>query len=140
MKLDFELEPYKGALPVTFGMSEEQVAEILGPIEYAEQEPDGSLSEFREGMRVGYCSPPRHVVEISFTPGETLYFDGIGLLGRNDLCKLLLRYDSHPKELLGFMVFLELGVSISGYHDREKGHRAINVFSRGLYDDLLALK
>ena len=47
-----------------------------------------------------------------------------------------LRIDGNPKEFVGFIVLLTLGIAFTGFHDGEVSQIAVSLFAKGGYDEL----
>jgi hypothetical protein len=132
----FDIQPYIGALPVRFGMSRVEVRALLPQ---SAQTVGQQLDDCFGLVRVG-CEHEA-VVELGFGPGGFwLHFSGHELWTpqqQPDPLPFLLRLDSHPLEIHGFLVFRELGVTVTGYHDDDESQRAITCFVRGRWDAML---
>ena len=136
----FEIRPFEGALPIRFGMSREEVHDILGSPETL-----GSLRSIKAtndewsryglnvryhleggvahiGFRSGQCEL-RLADCVIWTPGEEI-----------DPNWTLLSLDPAPRELLGFLIFTTLGVTTTGYHNGDLSQCALGVFSQGEWD------
>ena len=48
--------------------------------------------------------------------------------------KRLFLLDSSAATYLGFLVFLELGISLTGFHDDDEDQKAFTAFERGSWD------
>jgi hypothetical protein len=133
MKLpEFDIYPYLGPLPLRFGTPRRDVPTCLGIPGRPSRNGDWFGS-----VRVGYYDT-EEVVEVGFGPRDvTLSFLGKRLWDderTEDPMPLLLRHDSAPIEFYGFVVFLKIGVTCTGFHDDDHSQRAITVFRRGLWD------
>jgi hypothetical protein len=131
----FDIQPYVGALPVRFGMSRPDVRALFSqpPRTLGQQQDD-----YFGRVRVAYESEA--VVELGFAPGDFhLQFSGREIWtpsSQSDPLPLLLRHDSQPLESHGFLIFRELGVTVTGYHDDDVSQRAITCFVRGRWDQV----
>lgn len=137
MGVRFDIRPYVGALPITFGMGREQVHVLLGPPETSHPIWDGSgVSEHYNSARynVGYTNAGM-VNHLGFSPGGA----ALSILGQTlwtaddhpDPNPVLLTLDPAPLECVGFWFFLAIGVTSTGYHDDDPSQRAVTVFVRG---------
>lgn len=129
----FVLSPHVGAIPIRFGMSQAEVASVVGTPERVKQTRLGEQEEQRAGVLVRYSKTGDGVVEITFLPTETLLFNGLNLFQVDPIQALLLS-DPAAFEWVGFIVFLSLGVAVTGYHDNDPSQRAITVSKRGRWD------
>ncbi len=140
----FDIQPYGGALPITFGMHQRDVHSILGPPETSI--PIWNKSGFAEhyvGGRynIGYDNG-WIVKHLGFGPASV----ELGIRGQMiwtlndqpDPNPILLALDPEPLERVGFWIFVRIGVTTTGYHDDDPGQLAITVFPRnGSWGELL---
>jgi hypothetical protein len=136
----FEIRSFEGALPIRFGMSREEVHDILGSPETL-----GSLRSIkatsddwsRYGLNVRYHLEGG-VAHLGFRPGqcELRLADRVLWTPGEDLDPnwVLLSLDPAPRELLGFLIFTKLGVTTTGFHLGDASQHALGVFSRGEWD------
>jgi hypothetical protein len=138
--LKFEFEPYKGPIPLEFGMTQSEVSQVLGaPPKYSR--PPNEYGRARDDYGYIGVNFDEHgkAAEFCFSPSNefSLVYLGTTIIGQgavNDPISIFKRIDPKPKETLGFLVFLGLGVNTTGYHDNDNSQRAINVFKRGFWD------
>lgn len=64
---------------------------------------------------------------------EKLLYQEHDLFAEKDLISLLRQYDPNPFLLVGFVIFLKLGVRLAGFHN-DDDERSIGVFSEGFFD------
>lgn len=136
--LIFTIDPYVGALPIKFGMTPDEVEAAIGPA--GRKSGNSSMQEFVEkrseiGIRVTY-SKDGGVVEIGFLPHAKLFFEGKSLFEERDPVGILKNIDNQPLESHGFLVFMNLGITETGFHDRDPGQRAFTVFKKGRWNEL----
>lgn len=131
-----EIVPSKGVPPIVFGMAPQIVEGLLGPAERSRTNADGEREEHRASLLVRYDSESETVVEFSFGPDSDVVLDGVAILQSPDPAEELLRRSTRVVECLGFLVFLDLGVALSGYHDGDSDQRALTVFVPGRWDSL----
>jgi hypothetical protein len=136
----FEIRPFEGALPIRFGMPRDEVHEILGSPETL-----GTLRSIkatsddwtRYGLNVRYHLEGG-VAHIGFRPGHCVLRLADRVIWTPDEIVdpnwTLLSLDPAPKELLGFLIFMKLGVTTSGYHNGDASQHALGVFSQGEWD------
>lgn len=126
-----------------FGMRRADVHGLLGKPEASRPIWDKSgVTDFWSASRinVGYDNDTL-VKHVGFSPG------GYELLVRGqrlwstaeqpDPNPFLLRLDPAPVESLGFLIFVALGVSTSGYHDDDEAQLAVTVSPPGKWDNAL---
>ncbi len=134
MEIEFTLMPYVGASPIFFGMSIDDVAHVLGKPDRVHTNYLGERDENRGLIGVRYSATDEKVVELGFVPGTKLLFDSSNLFECENLMNILMSHDSHPYELLGFIIFMDLGIAVGGYHDNDDSQKAITVFCKGRWD------
>jgi hypothetical protein len=127
---DFTLIPYEGASPILFGMDPSQVKSILGEPESVKSLSD-RVEEWRSHLIVTYEHDK--VVEVTLAPGASLVYKGRNLFVDKDPIAFLMSEDA-PVELAGSLLFLNLGLSESGFHDNDSSQRCLSVFQRGRMD------
>lgn len=130
----FVLDPYVGALPVTFNMSPEDVAQIIGPPDSIDDHNTNELEERRGSVAIRYSNQDFKIVEVSFLPKVQLIYHGVDLFRKNYVIDFLSQYD-RPFEFVGFVVYLGLGLAMTGFHDNDESQKAITVFRRGHWDE-----
>jgi len=138
MKLPaFDIRPYVGALPIKFGTEKTAIPALLG----FPPKINKSDTDLFSSVRIAYYNTGR-VVEIGFAPRDiTLCFEGTPIWSDErilDPIPLFLRQDENPVEIFGFLVFLKLGITCTGFHDDDEGQRAITVFQRGHWDKMIS--
>lgn len=133
----FDVQPYKGAGPFHFGMTEAEVLALghqpLRKKINTRKEPDWRFGEYsiRFGAQDGL------LCEIGFSRQCTVKLDGIDVFSDNDAFEKILQKDSNIFESYGFLVFFGLGITLTGFHDRCESDKAMTVFRRGRWDGKL---
>ncbi len=138
---DFELFPYVGAGPLTFGMSPGQVAHALGAPDSAGVNHLGQRVEHRSFMTVGYtASVDGELNHIGFggqmtgvRHSDLKVFDS----QHGQVLRALCVEDGNPYVYLGFIVLLNLGFALTGFHDNDEDQLAITLFPKGAWDGRL---
>lgn len=140
MQKKFDINPYIGVGDLRLGMNQNEVAKILGKPDDVEEEADQERREYRieNGLQTVY-SKNDELVEIGFSPNISgLSFKDTKLFENDPLEVLhsLVKEDKKPYELYGFVVLLNLGVTLTGFLDASKDDRAVTVFVKGRWDSL----
>ena len=137
---EFVLQPYVGAIPVTFEMSPADVQQLLGSPARIETNGLGEREEewhdekdWRDSVTVRYSKIDGKVEEIAFLPAAKLIYQGHDLFRDEGVIDFLSQYDI-PYEIVGFVVFLELGITVTGFHDNDESQKAIVVCRKGRFD------
>jgi hypothetical protein len=127
----FEIEPYEGALPLRFGMSEADVRRILGDPEIAAVNGNGyrnySYGSDDLKLSVGFAKEDGGVMHISFSQELEVVLCGLRVFepgAFEQLCKL----DGKPVEYLGSIMLLEFGIEFNGFTDEER--KVVAIFPR----------
>ena len=134
MNPNFEIVSYMGAKPVLFGMTEVQVFNLVGPHLKATINNLGERNAQYESFGIRYSKQEGTVLEIGFGNSAKVTFRGVDLFGDRSAFQFLLALDSSPYEYFGFIVLLDLGITLTGFHDDDPSQRAITVFARGRWD------
>jgi len=133
--MEFSIHPYEGASPITFEMTAAAVEALLGPPDVVRLNELGERDELRGKISVRYSSVDNKVVEIAFVPGVAVSLHGCSLFEAQDLVDFLLNLDPYPLEFVGFLIFLRLGITVTGFHDQDEAQKAITVFREGRWDE-----
>jgi hypothetical protein len=139
MTLHFEIRPYEGVGSLRFGMSKIEVADLIGPPEEADVHPLGEAYEDRFGSSVLtiYSKADNTLVQIGFsrwTQGVTFKNTNIFNEDPGKVLEFLIQEDAQPLESLGIIVLLNLGITLTGFHDDGEDERTITVFAKGRWD------
>jgi len=137
----FEIDPYAGVGKLKFGMSPDEVAQSLGPPDDVDIDAEGEIREYRNdnGLQTVYSTNDKRLVEVGFSSNiSTLVFKKTALFTNKplDVLRLLSAADKQPYELLGFIVLLNLGITLTGFHDKAADERAVTAFARGRWDSM----
>jgi hypothetical protein len=136
MKQKFDVNPLVGPLPICFGMTEEQVLNLLGSPQMKDinrrKEPNWDYEEFS----VRFGSHGEGVVEVGFLPEAEVSLSGIYLFGDPTAFIKVVSSRADVYEHYGFIVIPSLGMTFTGFHDGNEADKAITVFASGRWDDL----
>jgi hypothetical protein len=71
---------------------------------------------------------------------KNIVFKGINLFALDApvVLKKLIEFDSEPMEYLGFLVFLKLGIQLTGFCDDDDDDKAAALFVRGRWDSRMS--
>lgn len=141
MDTDFELLPYVGAGPITFGMSPSQVESALGIPEEVGINHLGQRVEHRSFMNVGYeAGDDGRLTHIGFGRQMSRVRYGNVMLFSEPVSRVLQSVcseDGAPYVYLGFVVLLKLGFTLTGFHDNDRSQLAVALFPKGGWDSRL---
>ncbi len=130
----FSIEPYKGALPVRFGMTTDEIESLLGDPQRRSTNFRKELTYDYEAFNVGF-NKSKVVTHVGFVPGASVEYDGEPVL-TTEAFQRLIQIDGEAKEVLGFVVLLNLGIAFTGFHDNDNSQRAVTAFEQGSYEEL----
>lgn len=116
---EFIVIPFDGPIPLHFGMTPLEVAEVLGPPTWSHRNPSsavpaGILIEQRIefNVNVGYAAGDDKLNEAVFTNGAHLYLEEQNLFDLSDPVSFLRKYGT-AQEWLGSIVFTGLGIMLT---------------------------
>lgn len=139
----FDIVPYTGALPLRFGMPVEQVHSLLGdPQSISTLWDKSGYSHLwtKPELNIGFTNDDT-LNHVGFVPRDiSLSLNGTTIWtthSRSDPNPALLRFDPNPRECFGFLVYLDIGITTTQFHDDDSSQHALCVFAHGAYDDLL---
>jgi hypothetical protein len=137
----FNIVPGVGALPIRFGMARSEVHTLLGPPERSGKAAGATRDYwFRMSVNIGY-NKDGFVNHIGFAPGKfELSFRDAKLWTTSkqpDPNVLFLSLDPAPMDCLGFLVFDQLCLTTTGYHDNDDSQHAITVYPPGTWKVML---
>ena len=134
--MTFDVKPYVGAGPVTLGMSSGDVSGLLGPPSRVLKNREGDRQEYREGLIVTYARADDRLADITLTPPAFALYEGRDLLALENPISFLRAFDSAPLEAVGIIVFLQLGISLTGFDSPGDPQRSVGLFAKGTWESL----
>lgn len=136
MNRTFRIQPYVGVEDLTFGMTTEEVGAVLGPPVRSLKNRKGGVEEVREGVKVCYSPATQTSTDfVLFPPAQAVYY-GVDLLASSDPVSVLIPDDPAPLESMGIVVFLRLGLTVTGFDEPDEADKAVTVFMEGRWDAL----
>ena len=136
MPLAFEVITYVGAKPLLFGMAQAHAESVVGlPLDSTLDHRSEHNARY-ETFSIRYLPKGGTLVEIGFSRFADVSFRGIDIFRDPEAFQKLLRYDSNPYEYFGFIVLLDLGIALTGFHDSDESQRALTAFAQGRWDHL----
>jgi hypothetical protein len=136
MEPAFEIISYLGAKPLLFGMTENQAEQLIGPPSRISTNNLGEKNTSYESFGIRYSPHTGGLVEIGFSKSAKVSFLGIDVFQESTAFERILQEDTSPYESVGFIVLLDLGITLTGFHDDDEQQKAITVFERGRWDHL----
>jgi len=132
----FEIVSYVGAKPLLFGLTETQAEGLVGLPMRTTLNNLGERNAQYESFSIRYSPQNGMLVEVGFSSSAKVAIHGVELFQEIEMFPKLLREDSCPYEYFGFVILLDLGITITGFHDNDPSQRAITAFARGRWDHL----
>jgi hypothetical protein len=132
----FEIIPYRSIGPIRFGMSADELTAAVGKPVNVSKSRLGETEYKYPGFRVALSAKDGRVVEVGVVPDTELVLDGIKIFSAPDSFDTLVRKDGDPYEYLGFIIFPNLGITMTGFHDKDESQKAVTVFAKGRWDGL----
>jgi hypothetical protein len=115
-------------------MGAEAVESALGPPTSHEKSRLGDTILRYDGF--GATISKSGVVEVYFLPATDVSVFGVEVYSDKQSLRKLCRLDGAPKEFMGFIILLRLGITLTGFHDLDDSQKAITAFARGRWDRL----
>jgi hypothetical protein len=129
--------PHVGVDDLVFGLSAQDVPTLLGPPKTARKTARGEISETRGPAQPRVTLAADRLVELSYMPAAgALVLDDEDLFAGEGL-RHLRRIQAGYGPLftnVGFVVCLEAGIAVTGFHDGNLAQKAVTVFERGRWD------
>ena len=136
MENSFEIISYIGAKPLLFGMIEAQVEKLVGlPLSRTVNSLGEGNAQYNS-YSVRFSPKDNRLVEIGFSSSANVSFSGLDIFRRAGAFHKLLLKDSSPYEYYGFIVLLDLGITLTGFNDNDASQYAVTAFARGRWDHL----
>ena len=132
------IHPYTSVGPIKFGMAPDQVVSAAGLPDQVDKNHVGARVDFYGPINVGYSNialpTVNHVGGGKQATSATIRDVSLFLSPPENVLDLLRGLDSSPYLYLGFVVFLELGITLTGFHDADEDQLAFSAFPRGAWD------
>jgi hypothetical protein len=136
MERSFEVVSYVGAQPLLFGMTQAQAEVVVGiPLESSLNQRGEHNAQY-DSFSIRYSPKGGTLVEIGFSNSARVLFRGIDVFADPEAFPKLVGHDSNPYEYFGFIILLDLGITLTGFHDNDESQRALTAFVRGRWDHL----
>jgi hypothetical protein len=110
-------------------MSRDEVIATAGHPKVIKKDRHGDLVlDYHLKLRVTIA--PEGVVEVGILPEIPTDICGVDVFSDPGAFSKLCALDGDPREILGFIVLLNLGITMTGFHDGDEGQKAVTVFTR----------
>ena len=136
----YSVIPYESVGPIKFGFTQLQTEQAIGPSDFTNKNRYGNIVEYRNNKTLTciYKKDTLNLTEVNFSsPGDIVTIDQKNIWDINFTEILELSKQSPVYQGFGSVVIFDFGVALTGFFPREDEIKAINVFSKGRWDDLL---
>lgn len=130
----FEILPYKNVGDLSFGMRHD---EVLGKGYVPKRKKKNRRGEDDwsfDGFSVRFGATDNLLCEVGFSPKCSVILSDIDIFNDPETLQKILLKDSLVFEFYGFLVFFNLGITLTGFHDGNESQKAISAFARGHWD------
>jgi hypothetical protein len=124
-----------GFAPLLIGMSRHEIDEVLDEL----PTPDRAGLDGEEAFRyidshVRVVMRNNQAVEIALVPPAQVSFRGKPVFENHSVWREIVAVDGEASQFLGFIVLRRLGLTLTGFHDVDRGQLAITAFEHGRWD------
>ncbi|MEZ0604616.1 hypothetical protein ACAX43_21020 [Paraburkholderia sp. IW21] len=132
----FFINPYEAVGPIRFGMTRAELVLVVGdPVRELKNRRAEADLQF-PGFSIRLSKGDEKVVEVGITPDTPVMLCDVDVFVSADAFARLVKIDGAPYEYVGFVILLNLGVTMTGFHDADESQKAITVFEKGRWDHL----
>lgn len=128
-----EIRPYESVGPMRFGMSPSEADAQLGAPQTVTKNRSGETVYRYPELLLTFDG--RGLAEIGIPPEGKPTFQSLDPFTRVGFDHLLTE-DGDAQETLGFVVLLNLGITVTGMHDGDASQLAVTAFRKGRWDQL----
>lgn len=117
-------------------MTEAELESIVGPPSSRSPDFSGgtSLHYYPRDICIGLDRDTGLASHFAFGRHSDVTFRGISLYGDADSWRAVVALSSDCHEWVGFIMLLDLGLSLSGFHDHDIDQMGVALFPKGRYD------
>lgn len=133
---EFKIVPYRSVGAIRFGFSLSEVNEETGAPISVTRNNEGELDYQYDEFSIRLSAKDEKVVEVGLVPPAVVRLDGIEIFRSPSAFEQLIARDGAPYEFYGFIVLLNLGITLTGFHDDDESQIAVTAFERGRWDEL----
>ncbi|KIQ05564.1 hypothetical protein RU07_01655 [Agrobacterium tumefaciens] len=126
--MTLEIHPGQGLGNLKFGMTISEVKAFIDQEEHRSVRDDVTEIYFENYLNLAFCNDALYRIGATrYSSGIT--FKGIDIFAAEPLSvlKVMEAEDGEAFENYGFIVFLKLGVSLTGFHDDDLDNKALTV-------------
>jgi hypothetical protein len=116
----YVLQPLVGLTVVKFGMTQAQIAKVLGkPRDVDDDDVLEMISEKRDGMAFEYWyEDKKKLGAVQFLKGTSVFYGDVDLMNTKDVTDLLKKQDPKSNDYAGYTNFPKLGLTLGGFGKR----------------------
>jgi hypothetical protein len=140
--MKFLIEPYKKVGPLYFGMSRAETEQALESIDRSVDSDDGitELYNFTYDIVAQVRKISNQLIEVGFGHrAKEVYINNIRFFDQPQQDVLSELYNIDPNAFVGHgsIVFLNLGISLTGFASGDDSSRSMTAFAAGVWDDII---
>lgn len=131
-----KIESYKSFESISFDMSDHEVIDALGEPLNSRKNSASELEYHYEKFIVRFDADSLGVRECTLLPDfdYEILINGESIGEERTFLSSLIEKDGAPYECLGYLIFFNLGIAVTGFHDDDESQKAITVFRKGDWD------
>jgi hypothetical protein len=136
MPAEMNIVPLVGLGSIQFGMSPADVAAVLGQ-PTSESRSDGDVELYYDNHMNCFFDQNSKLFQIGATRrAKGLMLSSTDIFATESFLVLrtIERNFGNCYEMLGFIVFPEAGITLTGFHDGDESQKAMTLFPKGLWD------
>lgn len=123
---------------MVFGMSMVEIESVMGSPLRKSVNRRGEIDFSYDGYSVRFSKTEKRLVEVGFSRFCHITYDGLDIFETPEAFDQLIIKDGAPFEFYGFIILLNLGLTLTGFHDGNESQKAVTIFERGRWNELRA--
>jgi hypothetical protein len=127
--------PYIGIDNLRFGSTASEAISKFGNPTNKRLTSDKEKEYHYDGFIIRFDSEENRFRELTLLPGCQANLDGEAICWDVGYFSKLLAKDGEPKEVFGFILLLNLGIAMSGFHEDDESEKTIHFFRKGDWDE-----
>jgi hypothetical protein len=135
MMSTFEIDPHIGVGPFRFGMTESDVIATGLLPKNKTRNRRGEPNWIYDGYSVRFGAKDGLLCDVGFSKQCRVLLRGIDVFADSDALGKILSQAPNVFEFYGFLVFPDLGITLTGFHDGNESDKALTAFVRGHWDE-----
>jgi hypothetical protein len=138
--MTWEVVPLRGVGKLTFGMDFNQLTSAIGEPDRRKRTRYGEKLQYnRLDLSISMVKGRLAEVGIATSFAEPLTINRVDFFADDPFAVLafLERLNGGAVEEDGFVIFVNIGMALSGFHDRDLDQKAVVVFAKGHWDDII---